>query len=37
MNPIFAGDYYKTIEKSGGADPTTIVNAYGDADTLDPL
>ena len=37
MNPIFAGDYYKTIEKSGGADPTTIVNAsIGDADTLDP-
>jgi len=37
MNPIFSGDYYKTIEKSGGADPTTIVNAsIGDADTLDP-
>ena len=37
LNPIFAGDYYKTISKNGGADPTTIVNAtIGDADTLDP-
>lgn len=36
-NPIFAGEYYKTIAKDGGADPTTIVNAsIGDADTLDP-
>ena len=36
-NPIFAGEYYKTISKDGGADPTTIVNAsIGDADTLDP-
>ncbi|MDD2522566.1 MAG: ABC transporter substrate-binding protein [Anaerolineaceae bacterium] len=36
-NPIFSGELYKTIEKSGGADPTTIVNAsIGDADTLDP-
>ena len=36
-NPIFSGEYYKTISKDGGADPTTIVNAsIGDADTLDP-
>lgn len=36
-NPIYSGDYYKTIAKNGGVDPTTIVNAsIGDADTFDP-
>jgi ABC-type transport system substrate-binding protein len=38
MNPIFAGDYYRTISKSAEAlDPTTLVQATtGDSDTFDP-
>jgi len=37
LNPIFSGDYYPTMTKTGGADLTTIVNAsMGDTDTLDP-
>jgi ABC-type transport system substrate-binding protein len=38
MNPIFAGDYYRTISKTAEAnDPTTLVQATtGDSDTFDP-
>jgi len=37
LNPIFSGDDYKTMYKTGGADPDTILQAtIGDADTLDP-
>jgi ABC-type transport system substrate-binding protein len=38
MNPIFAGDYYRTISKSSEAnDPTTLIQATtGDSDTFDP-
>lgn len=37
LNPIFSGDDYKTMYKTGGADTDTILQAtIGDADTLDP-
>jgi ABC-type transport system substrate-binding protein len=38
MNPIFSGDYYRTISKTSDAkDPTTLVQAStGDSDTFDP-
>ena len=38
MNPIFSGNYFRTISKSAAAkDPTSYVDAtIGDADTFDP-
>jgi ABC-type transport system substrate-binding protein len=36
-NPIWGGDYYYTLSKSGGADPTTYTYAtFGEPESFDP-